>query len=65
MSENQSKEWKQAEAAFAKRQNGPIAMPAHEPPVNVAETNLARQRAARLARDAEHVKAKSGTAKRS
>ena len=40
-------------------------MPAEEPAVNVAETNLARQRAARLARDAEHVKEKSCTAKRS
>ena len=35
-------------------------MPADEAPANVAETNLARQRAARLARDAEHPKAKGG-----
>ena len=60
VSEHQSKEWKQAEAAFAKRQSTPIPMPADEPPANVAETNLARQRAAHLARDAEHLKAKSG-----
>ena len=59
MSEHQSKEWKQAEAAFAKRQSTPIPMPADEPPANVAEANLARQKAARLARDAVHLKAKS------
>ncbi|TXM66248.1 hypothetical protein [Methylobacterium sp. WL120] len=59
MSEHQSKEWKQAEAAFAKRQSAPIPMPGEEPPTNVAETNLVRQKAARLARDAEHQKAKS------
>ena len=34
-----------------------LAMPGEEPTVNVAETNLARQRAARLARDAEKSKA--------
>ncbi|RYF05854.1 MAG: hypothetical protein EOO77_27845 [Oxalobacteraceae bacterium] len=60
MSENQSKEWKRAEAAFARRQSQPISMPAEEEPVNVAETNLARQKAARLARDAEYLKAKNG-----
>jgi hypothetical protein len=58
VSEHQSKEWKQAEALFAKRQGQPIPMPADEPPANEAETNLARQRAARLARDAEQSKAK-------
>ena len=35
-------------------------MPADEAPTNVAETNMARQKAARLARDAEHLKANSG-----
>ncbi|WP_246691567.1 hypothetical protein [Methylobacterium sp. WL12] len=60
LSEHQSKEWKQAEAAFAKEQSLPISMPAEEPQANVAETNLARQKAARLARDAEQPKAKGG-----
>ena len=56
--EQQSKERKQAEAAFAKRQSQPIPMPSDEPPMTAAETNMARQKAARLARDAEHLKAK-------
>jgi hypothetical protein len=34
-----------------------LAMPGEEPTMNVAETDLARQRAARVARDAEKSKA--------
>ena len=52
VSEHQSKEWKQAEAAFTKRQDQPIPMPADEPTISVAESNLTRQKAARMARDA-------------
>ena len=52
MSEQQSKEWKQAEAAFAKEQSLPIRMPDDELIVSLAEVNMARQKAARLARDA-------------
>jgi hypothetical protein len=39
--------------AFAKEQSQPIPMPDEEVPVSVAESNLARQKAARLARDAD------------
>jgi hypothetical protein len=53
LSEQLSKERKQAEAAFAKEQSQPISMPDEEVAVSVAEENLARQKAARLARDAD------------
>ncbi|MFK5597936.1 hypothetical protein ACFZ8E_13100 [Methylobacterium sp. HMF5984] len=58
LSEQQSKEWKQADAAFARPQSQPIPMPADESPADVAETKIARQKAARLARDAEPPKPK-------
>lgn len=52
MSEQQSKERKRAEAAFAKEQSEPISMPDEVLPVSRSEENMARQKAARLARDA-------------
>ncbi|WP_156648408.1 hypothetical protein [Methylobacterium sp. Leaf108] len=60
MSDEQSKERKQAEAAFAKKQSLPIPMPDEEPIENVAEVNMARQKAARLARDAIQPTKKKG-----
>lgn len=50
MSEQQSKERRQAEAAFAKEQSRLLPMPDEERPADVAEANMARQKAARLAR---------------
>jgi len=50
VSDQQSKERKQAEAAFAKEQSLPIRMPDDEPIENVADANMVRQKAARLAR---------------
>ena len=52
MSEHLSKERKQAEAAFAKKQSQPIRMPDEEVPISAVETSMARQKAARLARNA-------------
>ena len=60
MSAQKSKEWKQAEAAFAKQQAQPISPRGTNPTVSLAEENIARQKAERLARDA----AKATTRKR-
>ena len=58
MSHQQSKEWKQAEAAFAKEQSHPLRMPDDEPIEKAADVKMARQKAARLARDASQPAAK-------
>jgi hypothetical protein len=58
VSDHQSKEWKQAEAAFAKQQSQPIPMPDDVPPESSADEKMAKQKAARLARDAAEPKAK-------
>ena len=59
MPDHQSKERKQAEAAFAKAQSLPVRMPDEESAKNVADANTARQKAARLARDASQPAAKN------
>ncbi|WP_342145226.1 hypothetical protein [Methylobacterium fujisawaense] len=52
MTDNQSKERRQAEAAFAKLQDSPGGKVSIEPSVSDADQNTARLKAARLARDA-------------
>jgi hypothetical protein len=56
--QHQSRERKQAEAAFAKQQSQPIPMPDDVPPESLADENMAKQKAARLARDAAKPAAK-------
>ena len=46
------KEWKQAEAAFAKEQTQPTRVPVAQLTKSLADENMVRQKAARLARDA-------------
>ncbi|WP_461223381.1 hypothetical protein [Methylobacterium sp. CM6247] len=52
MANDRSKDWKRAEAAFAKTQNIPKSPPSHVPTDSMADTNTAQLKAARLARDA-------------
>ena len=58
MSEQQSKERKQAEAAFAKEQDLSLISRSDERSMSTAEENTARQKAARLARDVSLAAAK-------
>lgn len=58
MSEQQSKERKQAEAAFLKEQIQPRLGLSNARIVSTAEENTARQKAARLARNATEAAAK-------
>lgn len=58
MSERQSRERKQAEAAFAKTQDRSLMSRSDERSMSTAEENTASQKAARLARDASQATAK-------
>ena len=58
MPDHQSKERKQAEAAFAKEQNYSFMTRSDKPTISAAEENTARQKAARLARDSSIANAK-------
>ena len=58
MPDHQSKERKQAEVAFAQALGQPRVAPSNAQIVSTAEENTARQKAARLARDASRAAAK-------